>query len=70
MAPPMTSAMLRTRPPGITSARVRGLTLVTLDMGLSSRTVWAYRCGRAAASSPGCDNPSVRIALAANRLMR
>src|SRR5215213_7677038 len=37
MAPPMTRAMLRTRPPGITSPRVRGLTLVTLDMGLSSK---------------------------------
>ncbi len=32
MAPPITRAMLRTRPPGMTSPRVRGLTLM-LDMG-------------------------------------
>src|ERR687898_972680 len=33
-APPTTRAMLRTRPPGMTSARVLGLTLM-LDMGLT-----------------------------------
>ena len=33
--------MLRTRPPGITSPSVRGLTLVTLDMGF----VPPYRVG-------------------------
>jgi len=36
---------------------VRGLTLVTLDMGLSSKTGWACRCGYADASSPTMRQP-------------
>src|SRR4051794_25871208 len=62
--------MLRTKPPGITSPRVRGLTLVTLDMGLSSKTGWCTGVDAQLHPHPRCDNPNVRTALAANRLVR
>jgi hypothetical protein len=48
---------------------VRGLTLVTLDMGCPPNRV-GMQVWMLQSVHTGCDNPSVRTAAAANRLMR